>query len=357
MHNTPFARGILTEYNGAMFKFVISSILVGVMALPARAGDHPHDHSQQHKQAHNHQHGEVHCTQAQGDTVQALLHEVHDVLNSGEHSHSIRESLKNLLSREGLKNWLQSFNVGQTVLSACRFYGAKKISHPKATGHLKNLAFVLPGTHMTEMISGPALSAMSMAMGWPDGVTGALGVTGLVISIPGIDPLCILVFATYPLTAVQNSVTFMREKTVQAITFSARVSGLGTAKNFVLNQWFLYDYKHHRGELSMAVDHINLTTPGLGAVAFTMSHDQTSLIKMQFDRLALQRLTEQELKAEIRILPYSVRAALLDVKKVIEGEIAAPFYVKKLEENEVHWLPGSVSAKRLVSCAELLIDE
>jgi hypothetical protein len=337
-----------------MFKFVLSSILAGMLALPAAAGDHHHNHSHPNHD-HDHHHAEgFHCSPVEGDTVQALLHEVHEVLNSGEHSHSIRESLKNLLSREGLKNWLQSFNVGQTVLSACRFYGAKKISHPKATSHLQNLAFVLPGTHVAEMISGPALSAMSMAMGWPEGVTGALGVTGVVISIPGIDPLCILVFATYPLTAVQNSVTFIREKTVQAITFTAKVSGFDVAKNLVLDQLFLYAYKYHKGELSMVADHIYLTTPGLGEVVFATAPDHASLIKMQFNRAAFEHLTEQQLKSELRFLPYSVRAAILDLKKVIDGRTAAPFYIKKLEENEVHWLPGSVSAKRLVSCAELL---
>lgn len=52
-------------------------------------------------------------------------------------------------------------------------------------------------SHSLEMASGPLLVSYGSMMGWDPSLLIGIGVTGAIISIPGLDPLCWLVFYTY----------------------------------------------------------------------------------------------------------------------------------------------------------------
>ena len=167
-------------------------------------------------------------------SLKQLLHDFHDAMADGEEPHNLKEILQKLTTLDGLKDWAKSFNLKRSFIKAYRFYDQNK-SNAAIKHHLANLAVILPLSHALEMLSGPIMSSVSIANNWPLAVTGAISTVGAVISVPGLDPLCILIFSAYPLKPVQNTITYLREGSIAVFSFVAHYSGLKYAFKNVMN--------------------------------------------------------------------------------------------------------------------------
>jgi hypothetical protein len=131
-------------------------------------------------------------------SIKVLEIEAHDLMHDDDHGSGLGNKLK---------AWAQKLNVPEFILRQ-RLLARKG----GATGseHLQNLALLLGTSHLIEMSSGPLGASLAAAMDAPHWLTAGIGVVGGVISIPGLDPLCIGLFALYGHEGFRNGVTRVR---------------------------------------------------------------------------------------------------------------------------------------------------
>jgi hypothetical protein len=192
-------------------------------------------------------HGDSHSKGTEDEIILTVLQGFEEATEGGavdsplgqnhEHDHSLKNALRSVLTKEGLKAWIQSFNLKKSFVGAYEFYRKNK-DNPQMQEHLKNLVFIFPVSHAIEMTAGPLLTSYGVGQGWSPLVLGTVGVVGAIISVPGFDPLCILIYTAYPLKPVRRTITYTREKTFAVVSFAGKYSGL----NYLLGKaWHTID--------------------------------------------------------------------------------------------------------------------
>ncbi|MBY0315803.1 MAG: hypothetical protein K2Q26_09805 [Bdellovibrionales bacterium] len=94
-----------------------------------------------------------------------------------------------------LRNWRENFRFQQKAIDGYRW-----VSMHRGTPYetlVTDGVFLFGLTHVTEMLSGPIAMSVSISQGWPEWITAIFGGVGTIISVPGLDPLCIITFAIY----------------------------------------------------------------------------------------------------------------------------------------------------------------
>lgn len=337
-----------------MFQRILLSILV-TFSIAAFAGEPAPDLSK-----------DQNCNQECQVEVKNITHKFHEMLEGRRDPQTFQEMLKDLASKEGFVTWVKEFNFRKTAMNAYRAYQVSS-GDPKVKEHVANLAFLFPLSHAVEMSSGPILTTMSAAMGLPDFVTGATAVAGGIISIPGLDPLCIFFYTTYPVSPrLRSSITFLRENTMRAVTFVGSVSGTRALfKRF--NSWMFNHWQQRSIESIMVSD--------AGVTVYADPHFQYSVLFLpwqqdekgdyffsgvQFVSPLPSNFTDNDLKRVLKNLPYNVREAILDAREVLSqnlDEADWPFYFSSVDRDQltVEWAPRSVKPDRsLRTCRELL---
>lgn len=150
------------------------------------------------------------------ETEQKFIEMSHEVIEGQEHNNF-------------LKDFKESLNFRKKVIDGHRWISMN------SRGPLKDVVFdsvMLFGmTHSLEMASGPLMVAIGYANSWPTWLVSLLGAAGATISVPGLDPLCIVAFITYG-----KSSRF--RKVIRSVRF-ATVRGMKTATHFLhLSQMF-----------------------------------------------------------------------------------------------------------------------
>lgn len=75
--------------------------------------------------------------------------------------------------------------------------------------------------------SGPLLVTIGASNGWPEWLLTMTGVAGGIVSVPGLDPLCMVVFAAYSKsTAVRKMIRTVRVAIVKSSIFVSNATGL-----------------------------------------------------------------------------------------------------------------------------------
>lgn len=339
----------------------LTLIVIGLALTMASPQTWAHGGDKNHHHHHGHHHEELKpeftetCEGAEADTVKNLLYEFHEVLHSGEHHHGLIAQFKNAFSGKGFREWMRGFRLSEVATPVCRFYLAKRISHPKASNHLANFAFLFPLSHVAEMLSGPLLTGLSVSQGWPAAVTGALGVTGLIISIPGLDPLCLFIFASYPIKIVQKTVTILRKASLAVAGFSLRVSGTKMLVTWAMDKAWLAQAAGSGIQINKLEKAIEVSLSSGQHFQLEISSDQTSVLSMEFDSKWMEEITFEDLGEQIKLLPLLTRQAILEMHQLAHDEDKRkPFYVEGFDKERVRWVPGAVPAGRLLECAELL---
>ena len=151
----------------------------------------------------------------------------------GEHMHahhSMRENLKSIINPMTYYHIVQSLFESQTWVTLHRnaniprvfndAYKAYNIEtqHELTKKHAQNVLAIYPLSHGTEMAA-PfiflyASQFLDLTTGQIASITAGLGT----ISLPGVDILCIVIFASYPLKAVHKPISWMREMGTKSVS-------------------------------------------------------------------------------------------------------------------------------------------
>lgn len=121
--------------------------------------------------------------------------------------HEIHEQMEELPASEltGLRgwlwNWARAFDPRNYVSNIYRSYHMEENEEHRHGYH--DILFLFSMSHPLEMAAGPILTVFGISHGF-DTALAAGTLAGYIISIPGLDPLCILLSGTYLLPASLN---------------------------------------------------------------------------------------------------------------------------------------------------------
>lgn len=166
------------------------------------------------------------ATMSEADRRKVLAKLVHDAEEASEGG-EFEAKTKNKVAAF-IQEYASKINIPKVALGMLRWYYVQEAKYPSIAA---DLSVMLLASHSTEMLSGPIGVALSSAGGAPTWVNWLIGVTGGIISIPGLDPLCIglgWAYVKYP--GFRNGVTTSRVFLMKAVT------GIG-ADRFV--NWFI----------------------------------------------------------------------------------------------------------------------
>lgn len=174
----------------------------------------------------------------QGDeAIHEILDAFHDAIeghteeqggleeSSSEHHFNLRRFVTSLGNGEALREWIGKFNFKRMMINTYRVFQIKK-ADPRYREHALNLAFMFPLSHSLEMLSGPAALMLGESLGMGDGLRYGIGTVGVIISIPGLDPLCIILYSAYATKPFRKMVTALRTRTFSAVAFAGKASGV-----------------------------------------------------------------------------------------------------------------------------------
>jgi hypothetical protein len=287
-----------------------------------------------------------------------VLKEFQTILGGGDTSNNLKDALKYIASREGLISWAKAFNLKRGVSQVCRLYHIRA-QDSRVVVHVSNLAFALPFSQAIEMLSGPVLSTLSTAVGLPPYITGAISVTGAIISLPGIDPICILIFASYPYRPVQNSLTWIREKTFSALTYTGEVSGITRIAQNLRQQWHVSLLQRSYNTISFTNDTALVRLPTGSNMQLIWDKNRTYFLGARFRRQELLDMSVSEIKDTLEPMPTNVHDAILELRAYFLNEIPYPFYIEDMQADpsgylSVRWRAYAVRTKHLATCVDLL---
>lgn len=140
--------------------------------------------------------------------VKAVLNQFH---NDIEHSELDNESKSKIYSL--LNQWVGNFNFTKIALDVHRSAQMRYLQDDGKTEYIKNipvLASLHLASHFVETVSGPVGVYIASQLGFGSSVQVAIGTVGAIITVPGLDPLCIVLLAISPLKPVQKTMTAIR---------------------------------------------------------------------------------------------------------------------------------------------------
>lgn len=148
-------------------------------------------------QAHNHHNNNDKKPNDMKSLVDQFHHEI-------EHSEDETESSK---VKALFSQWLENFNLVRVSLDTHRWTQMKYYQDSGKSEYIRNfpvLASFYFLSHTMEMFSGPVGVYAASQAGMSHGAQAIIGTIGAIISIPGLDPLCMLLFVVSPLKPVQR---------------------------------------------------------------------------------------------------------------------------------------------------------
>ncbi len=139
-----------------------------------------------------------------------------------EASHEVVEGPE---QKRFLDNWKQNFNFYQKAKDGYRWSSMNEGTTGRDIILDSVLLFSL--SHSIEMSSGPLLVTIGASNGWPEWLLTLSGVAGGIVSVPGLDPLCMIVFATYSKSKTMRKVIrTVRIAIVRSSVFVSDATGL-----------------------------------------------------------------------------------------------------------------------------------
>ena len=187
LHELGHARRILTMLIRLLFVLLLVSPSAFAHKLHSHGPGHSHDHSEHSQKLFKIEMAEVEkigeekpLTQ---DEVNALIEHSHEIIE-GDHSGNF------------FKRWVQKFDFKTRFMDGYRWASAKS-KDPRFKDTVTDSLLLFGLSHLVEMASGPVMLAVGAAADWPNWLMVTVGGIGATISVPGLDPMCILIFSAY----------------------------------------------------------------------------------------------------------------------------------------------------------------
>lgn len=159
--------------------------------------------------------------QSPPESEKAVIRQLVDIFHhaiDGEHSHdqTWKQKLLALLKKDTWKQWARGLNPLRLRRHAYRAYHMQK-NKEELKEHALNLAMIMPLSHGLEMAAAPIFALGSSALDLPQWIV-AGGTSGLsLIAIPGLDPVCMMLFAVYPLRPVHKTLVAVQRKVTYVV--------------------------------------------------------------------------------------------------------------------------------------------
>jgi hypothetical protein len=149
-----------------------------------------------------------------------------DIVDVEEVIHKSHEIIEGQETGNFFEDWKEAFRLKKKLIDASRWVSSSKDT--SFEGIILDSVLLFGMSHSLEMSSGPAMVGVSMSQHWPDWLTAALGMTGAVISVPGLDPLCMVVFGIYYKSPhFRAGIGKLRVGLVSGTKFVGNVTGAG----------------------------------------------------------------------------------------------------------------------------------
>ncbi len=158
---------------------------------------------------------------SKADDLKRLLQDAHQSLE-GEESGTF------------VSQWANQFNYRRLFLNAYRWYSLKR-ADPKSADHALNLVMMFAASHTAETIGGMAMASAGLQPGTNWFARIILGVVGVGITIPGLDPLCLGLMALYyryP-ESMDRGLQIPRVVIVKCTSFLARRLGIAAVMRWM----------------------------------------------------------------------------------------------------------------------------
>lgn len=113
-------------------------------------------------------------------------------------AHSAHESFENEDEKARWhRQFIEKFNFKQIGLNAYRWYGLNR-SRPEIANAAANLTLMFLTSHGLETVGGLSLSGyMATGSDLHPVIRSILGAGGVIVTLPGLDPLCIVLYSSY----------------------------------------------------------------------------------------------------------------------------------------------------------------
>lgn len=164
--------------------------------------------------------------------VKSVLNQFHNDIEHSEIDNESKTKLYNLLSQ-----WIANFNFSKITLDAHRSVQMRYYQDNGKSEYIRNLP-VLASLHLVshfiEASSGPVGVYVASQLGFGSSVQIAIGTMGAIITVPGLDPLCIILLAVSPFKPVQKTMTAIRLVAVKVAGGVSNMLHLQEAMNKLL---------------------------------------------------------------------------------------------------------------------------
>ncbi|MCB0357738.1 MAG: hypothetical protein KDD40_12050, partial [Bdellovibrionales bacterium] len=354
--------------------------------------------AQNQHEDHSHAH-DGHCCHSAPTTAIGKLLSIFHLAVDGEHQHihSVSEFIQSYKYREQWQKVLQNLNFADMTTRAIRAYNIESQS-AELKEHAKNLAFIFPFSHGLEVMAAPVFVTVGTMGDWPGLVVASGGAILSLIALPGLDPLCMLILASYPLKPVNKTINTLRSSTEYLVKGIFTVTGVKSivrlAKKYKDPGLFLeqiyqsidnsgaYTFNVHNDYSNTVVEISNTQTQQL-EVKLTFSKDlekqESDRTYSSLEKVELFNFTKDTQKLSFilqtlrPLFSWNVSKALNEISENLQNSdwqrMENLFYVNDVQVNEnltlhfkpqaIHWNPVKywfTDQRRIKSYKNILND-
>lgn len=255
------------------------------------------------------------------------LKDLADSLHESQHDHTPHKGFK-----QKLRHWVEHFYVIDHLKDLFRWYQYKSYQYPEWKEHISNLTLLYGSSHLVEVLFGPVAAGITHQMGGPEWLEWGFVGLGGVISLPGLDPLCIVLFGTYR----------ANEKFRLHIS-KARLISVKTLKSLFPHSRFNRPHLSRLPQLELDFPSLSLHFSAKEGVEWLDSIVWKDKSLFQKDLLRLNNLLDR-----------NTYEAIVKTNQLNSGE-RIPFYVHSFSDQKVVFHQGAIRPWRTIKdCNEAL---
>lgn len=278
---------------------------------------------------------------------QNIIHEAHEVMEG---------------QAEGnyLNQWLEKMNLKAKFIDSYRWYSSHK-NHGYEDIVFDSL-FMFSVSHMIEMSSGPLAFAYGYQHDWPAWLLTIIGTGGAIISAPGFDPLCLIIFATYYKSdKFRGKVKSLRVAVVKGGTYLYQISQIDRLfKHYVTSENLAQKLLQHQGLSEIQILNSNETKYVLqwdqgNSKPLTMSlilqNNEVYLKDINVENASFSQIPPHELKEWLNPLGWNIKNFVLQIQYQIQSNLNIPekIYFESIDATEnktqINLKPQAVTLK------------
>lgn len=310
---------------------LILSVVITLFPALSMAHDHHHDHNQKHRgnwSAYTETEIAVDGDIDPDELARELVDEIHEI----SHDHGERKNIGAFV-----RGWGKNLNLLKSGRDLLRWVDHRIHVQPALTEHAKNLGVIFGLSHAIETISGPVGAAVGLQAGLPDAVNWAILTVGGIISIPGLDPVCIALAAAYKGSdGFRAKITKIRVVLIRASVATAR----GLRLPQLASRFGFWKPGVERTSDFLSV-HTGLTAPGTsgGTISFSSTDGTFYLDQVTVHDPGKFQVTWNSVKSEVDWNTWHAVKELIALRESDEP----PFYVESVNPpNHYKILPGAI---------------